>query len=188
MRTKPLPAEWIQSRILPTGALADLHDQAKGITLALLETGCRPSEMCNVAPGNVFLDEDIPYVHILPRVTSRTRFRCRRIPLVGVALQVFRRHPKGFPRYRGRADSYVATTNSYLREHSLLPGSRDSLRAFRFSFWDRLVEHGADRELRATLMGYRFDPLPPLFRSAAPMRLCQEVLSAMAFDFDPSIV
>jgi hypothetical protein len=101
---------------------------------------------------------------------------------------VFRRHPKGFPRYRGRADSYVATTNRYLRKHSLLPSPRDSLQAFRLSFMDRLAEQGADQQLRAALMGYRFDPLPPVFRSAVPMRLCQEVLSAMAFDFDPAIV
>jgi hypothetical protein len=60
MRGEPLPAGWIQARNLALCTLAGLHDQARGISLALLETGCRPSEMCNVTPGNVFLDEDIP--------------------------------------------------------------------------------------------------------------------------------
>jgi integrase len=186
---RALPVDWIQTRILAPGVLAGLHGEARGITLALVETGCRPSELCNIAPENIFLDEDIPHIH-LSRDTMelKTRWQDRRIPLVGVAMEVFRRHPGGFPRYRGKEGTYAATAGRYLKEHGLRPSPRHSLHSFRLSFMDRMIKHGADTELRASVMGYRFDPLPPVFCRTVPLGLCQRVLSAMAFDFDPAIV
>ncbi|KQU94905.1 hypothetical protein ASD12_24570 [Mesorhizobium sp. Root102] len=170
--------------------MSGLNDQARGITLALVETGCRPSELCNIAPENIFLDEELPYIHVSPRDTTefKTRWQDRRIPLVGVAMEVFRRHPNGFPRYRDREDNYAAATNRYLRRQGLWPGPRHSLYSFRLSFMDRMAEHGVDWELTKVLMGYRFDRRTWLFSDTVPLRHCQKALSALALDFDPAIV
>lgn len=110
-----LTIEWIQGGILARGALAGLNDQARGITLALVETGCRPREICDVGPGSIILDGEIPYVRVCGKAhvhESRSDPADRKIPLVGVALEVFKRHPDGFPRYRGKSIAYSARGNT----------------------------------------------------------------------------
>jgi integrase len=195
MRREPLPTDWIQARILAPGALAGLDGQSRGITLALVETGCRPSELCSIAPESIFLDEEVPYLRIIEAKTAtgdaaarKTRLSHRRIPLVGVAAEVFRRHPDGFPRYRDRAKSYAAAADRYLRRHGLLPSPGYSLYSFRRAFECRMMEHGVDLEVRQCLMGGGLDPRPPMFGETVPLQLCQKVLNGMAFDFDPAIV
>jgi integrase len=195
MRREPLPTDWIQARILAPGVLAGLDGQARGITLALVETGCRPSELCSIAPESIFLDAAVPYIRIIRARAApgdatgrKATLSHRRIPLVGVAAAVFRRHPDGFPRYRDRAKSYAAAANRYLRGQGLLPSPECSLYSFRLSFMCRMMEHGVDLEVRQYLMRGRLDPRPPLFSETVPLQLCQKALNEMAFDFDPAIV
>ena len=48
---KDIPAfenEWIENEILAPGALDALNLEARCIVLALIETGCRPSEVANI--------------------------------------------------------------------------------------------------------------------------------------------
>src|SRR3546814_17975760 len=53
----PFPVAWIADRIMAPGALASMNEQARGIVLALIETGARPSEICNLGRGNIILDD-----------------------------------------------------------------------------------------------------------------------------------
>lgn len=183
---EPPSTEWIQGRILVLGALAGLNDQARGITLALIETGCRPSELCNIEPEDIFMDVQVPHIHIRAGSTA-PRCSDRRIPLVGVAMEVFTRHPNGFPRYRNREPSFVSVTNRYLRRHGLWPSTHHSLYALRHAFRMRMLEHGVDPDLRTALMGDRFERLPKFFETA-PLQPCRDALIAMALGFDPAIV
>jgi hypothetical protein len=64
----PFAREWIQGRILAAGALAGMNGEGRGITLAQVETGCRPGELCNIAPEDIFLVDDVPYIHIRARM------------------------------------------------------------------------------------------------------------------------
>ncbi|WP_181168854.1 tyrosine-type recombinase/integrase [Mesorhizobium sp. B2-4-17] len=188
----PFAAEWIRDKILAPGALAAMNDEGRGITLAQVETGCRPGELCNIAPGDIFLDDEVPYIHVRARTDPddtraiKTEQSDRKIPLVGVALEAFKRHPKGFPRYKDKEDSYSAMANKYFKEHGLKPSPQHSVYSLRRAFEDRMLEGGVDLELREVLMGHKLDR--PLYGEKGTLRFRQKVLGAIAFDFDPAIV
>lgn len=191
-KRKPFSREWIESRILAPGALSGLNNQARGITLALIETGCRPGEICNIAAEDVFLDAEVPYIHIQARDRLddarqlKTPQSDRKIPLVGVALEVFKQHPNGFPRYKDKENSFSATVNKFLRENGLKPSPNHTVYSFRHSFEDRMLESKIDLEVREVLMGHKLQR--PLYGEKGTLQFRQELLSAMAFDFEPVIV
>jgi integrase len=172
--------------------LAGLNPEARGITLAMVETGCWPSELCSIVPGNIFLDAEVPYIDIQSRTTPddtrqiKTANSNRKIPLVGVALAVFRKFPSGFLRYKDKESSLSANVNKYLAEHGLRPTEKHSLYSLRHSWEDRMLQGGIDLELREVLMGHALER--PFYGEKGTMEFRRSVLSAIAFDFDPSIV
>ncbi len=188
----PFATEWIQGTILAPGALAGMNDEGRGITLALVETGCRPGELCNIAPRDIFPDAEVPYIHVRARTDPddtrniKTEQSDRKIPLVGVALEVFKRHPKGFPRYKDKEDSYSAMANKYLKENGLRPSPLHSVYSFRHSFEDRMLEGGIDLELREVLVGHKL--ARPVYGEKGTLQFRQKVLGAIALRFDPAIV
>jgi len=119
-KREPFSDEWIQGKILAPGALAGMNDLGRAILLAPVETGCRPAELCNIVPEDIFLDAEVPYIHVRARINPddtrdiKTGQSDRSIPIVGVALDVFRRHPNGGSRYKD--NSYSAAANKYLKE------------------------------------------------------------------------
>ncbi|MHA6687331.1 tyrosine-type recombinase/integrase [Mesorhizobium sp. A556] len=188
----PFAPEWIRDKILAPGALAAMNDQGRGITLALIETGCRPAELCNIVPEDIHLDEEVPYIHVTARTDPddtrdiKTEQSDRKIPLVGVALEVFKRHPKGFLRYKDKEDSYSAMANKYLKENGLKPSQQHAVYSLRHSFEDRMLEGGIDMELREVLVGHKLER--PLYGEKGSLKFRQKVLNQIAFDFDPAIV
>ena len=57
----------------------------------------------------------------------------RVVPLVGVALEVFRRFPDGFSRYREREEALSQLVNKYLRNNGLTTTPQHSLYGLRHS-------------------------------------------------------
>jgi integrase len=100
------PDEWVRGRILAPGALIGIRAELQLITYLLIETGCRPSEIINLQPGDIRMDAEIPYISIRPREAReiKTESSIRDIPLVGVALEAARRSPTGFPHYHDRSE------------------------------------------------------------------------------------
>lgn len=188
----PFATEWIQDKILALGALAGMNDEGRGITLALVETGCRPGEVCNIVEEDILVGAEVPYIHVRARTDPddtraiKTEQSERKIPLVGVALEVFKRHPKGFPRYKDKEDSYSAMANKYLKENGLRPSPQHSVYSFRHSFEDRMLEGGIDLELREVLMGHKLER--PLYGEKGTLQFRQKVLGKIALEFDPAIV
>lgn len=184
--------DWIRDRILAPGALAGMNDELRAITLAQVETGCRPGELCNIAPEDIYLDGDVPYIHIRARTTPgdkrqlKTEESDREIPLVGVSLEAIRRHPRGFPRYKDKESAYSAAANKYFAENGLKPSRGHTVYSFRHSFEDRMLESGVDLEVRAVLMGHKIER--PRYGKKGSLAYRERILSAMAFDFDPAIV
>jgi len=169
-----------------------MNDEGRGITLAQIETGCRPGELCNIVPEDICLDAEVPHIHVRARTgpddtrAIKTEQSDRKIPLVGVALEVFKRHPNGFPRYKDKEDSYSAMANKYLEENGLRPSKQHFVYSFRHSFEDRMLEGRIDLELRKVLMGHKL--AGPLYGEKGTLEFRQKVLGAIAFDFDPAIV
>lgn len=188
----PIPVDWITTKILQPGALATLNDEARGIVLALIETGARPSELANLAPGAIRLSHKVPHLSIEPREDPddpreiKTESSRRLVPLVGLALEVFKRHKAGFPRYRNRENDLSATVNKYFRANSLFPTAGHTLYSFRHSFEDRMKNADFEDELRRLILGHSIDR--PKYGSGGSLEWKQGHMLRIALPFDPAIV
>ncbi|AEH88148.1 tyrosine-type recombinase/integrase [Mesorhizobium opportunistum] len=188
----PIPTEWIRDTMMKPGNLATLNDEARGILLILIETGARPSEICNLEPHAIRLSNKVPHLSIEPREDPanpreiKTESSRRLVPLVGVALAAAERHKTGFPRYRNRENELSATLNHFLRANSLLPTKAHTVYSFRHSFEDRMKEAGLDDELRRLLMGHTVDR--PKYGSGGSLDWRRRELMKIALPFDQSIV
>ncbi|RAZ71811.1 DUF6538 domain-containing protein [Mesorhizobium atlanticum] len=188
----PFPTDWIRDKILAPGALAKLNAEARGIALAFVETGCRPSELANLHEGVIHLDHEVPHISVEPREDPedpreiKTASSVRKVPLVGVALEVFRKHPKGFPQYKDRETQLSATVNKHFKKHELFPTDKHTFYSLRHSFEDRMKNARLDEELRRMLMGHSIDR--PKYGEGGEMKMWQEELMKIALPFDPSIV
>jgi integrase len=189
----PIPTEWIRDTVLAPGALATLNEEARGILLILIETGARPSEICNLEPHAIRLASNkTPHLSIEPREDPdnpreiKTESSRRLVPLMGVALEAAKRHKAGFPRYRNRENDLSAVLNAYLRTHGLLPSNDHTVYSFRHSFEDRMKEGGLDDELRRLLMGHTVDR--PKYGSGGSLDWRRREMLRIVLPFDPSIV
>lgn len=80
----PFDADWISNRILTRGALDRLNHEARLIFLALIEMGCRPSEVCNLTAENIRLDDAVPHLAIRFRLDRliKAEASAREVPLL----------------------------------------------------------------------------------------------------------
>ncbi|MBZ9725889.1 integrase [Mesorhizobium sp. CO1-1-11] len=188
----PFPTDWIRDKIFAPGALATLNDEARGIVLAFAETGARPSELANLHAGVIHLDHEVPHISIEPRDDPddpreiKTASSVRKVPLIGVALEVFKKHPKGFPRYKDREASLSALLNKHFETHGLFPTDKHTVYSLRHSFEDRMKNARLDEELRRMLMGHTIDR--PKYGEGGEMKMWQEELMKIVLPFDPAIV
>ncbi len=139
----------------------NLNREAGLICYALIETGCRPSEIANILPENIKLDAEVPHIRIRSTKARQLKSKAseRDIPLVGVALDAMRQAPNGFPRFRDRGYLLSSSLTKAFKVRGLIPSSQHRIYSFRHSFEKRMLEAGIDYGLRCTLMGHR-NPRP----------------------------
>jgi integrase len=158
----------------------------------MIETGARPSEICNLEPDAIRVDQTVPHLAIEPRIDPddpreiKTASSRRLVPLVGVALEAAKRHQSGFPRYRNRENDLSATLNKYLRTNKLFPTKDHKVYSFRHSFEDRMKDGGLEDELRRILMGHTIDR--PKYGSGGSLEWRRDELMKIVLPFDPAIV
>ena len=154
--TEPFTDNWVRTRILHPGVLEGFRREGALLALALIETGCRPSELANIDPANIRLEDLVPHIRIrqTPGRQLKSRASIRDIPLVGVSLAAMRCVPDGFPHYRERGHLRSAAMMKAFRARQLLPTSAHRIYSFRHSFEKRMLEAGLDHDLRCTLMGH----------------------------------
>lgn len=152
----PFPVSWICERFLVPGAFDGLNREAALLILCLIETGCRPSELCNITGDQIHLESEIPFIEIRFREdwAIKTESSIRQIPLIGVSLEAFKRAPDGFARYRDKETNFSATAMKHLRRMGLLPSANHRVYSLRHSFESRMKEAHLDYELRCLLMGH----------------------------------
>jgi len=152
---KPYPIKFITGTILRTGGLDGLNDQARAIVHVMVNTGMRPVEICNLSPGCILLDAEIPFVRVMPigRVLKSTSSE-RDIPLVGISLDALRAFPRGFDQYVDNGDTLSATVNKYFEENGMWLSQLHTLYSLRHSFKDRLRNAQCPDELTDELMGH----------------------------------
>lgn len=152
----PFPDAWVREKILKPNALKGLKREAQLIAYALIETGCRPSEIANLLPDDICLGAEVPHIRIRPRkgMEIKTQSSIREIPLVGVSLEAMKRAPNGFPHYRDRNDLLSQSLVKAFRNRDLMPSEAHVIYSFRHSFEKRMLEAGLDYGLRCLLMGH----------------------------------
>lgn len=148
--------DWVRTRILKPGVLRGLKWELQLITYILIETGCRPSEIINLKPEHIHLDEEVPFISIKPSQNRqiKTEASIRDIPLVGVALEAARRAPDGFPHYHDRNELFSANMMKAFRSRDLFPTKAHVIYSFRHSLEKRMQEANIDYALRCLLMGH----------------------------------
>lgn len=176
----PFKAAFVRDHILAAGALGELNDQARDVVYLLAATGLRPSEACNLTEETIFLETPVPYIAIIGAGRSlKTANSAREFPLTGLALEVMKRNPMGFPRYRDKSDPLSAIVMKTLSAKQLLPTPAHSLYSLRHTFKDRLREVGAPEELIDRLMGHKTDK--PDYGEGHSIRLKLEWLRKIEF-------
>ncbi|QFT81938.1 Phage integrase family protein [Roseovarius sp. THAF27] len=158
---------WIKETIIGSDAMSGLNEEARDIVIICAETGCREAEIFDLPENSILLDADVPHIWIrveMPDHESdpqanhvsrdiKTGASIRRVPLLGAALDAMRRHPEGFPRFRGNAN-YYNTVNKYFRDNGLFPSAQHTIGGLRHSYESRMRRLGIDNEERAQLMGH----------------------------------
>jgi integrase len=110
-----------------------MNDQARAIVLTIIETGARPSEICNLTEAFIKIDTSVPHILIEPRLDPddpreiKTTTSVRAVPLIGLALAAMKKFPKGFPRYKDKEASMSAALNKFFRENKLFPTPKQDL-------------------------------------------------------------
>jgi integrase len=151
----PFSVNWIKDRILASGALDGLDEEARAIVLVMVNTGARPSEIAALRAATIRLKHNVPHISIEPDGRKmKTKHSRRVIPLVGISLEAIRNFPDGFPRYRG-TDGLSKVVNDYLTATGLRETPAHSLYSLRHSFEDRMLGAGVDERIRRDLMGHR---------------------------------
>lgn len=183
-RKLALPVAWIRDVLLDPVSMAGLNNEARDITITCAETGARIAEVVDLSPDDIILDHEIPHLRLLMIEEGEHRRELknvaskRQIPLLGHALQAMRRHPSGFPRYRGKA-TYYAAVSKYLRERKLFPtppegaGRAYSIGGTRHTYEDRMLQAGIPNEERGLLMGHSLRTLRgrPVYGAGVELRL-----------------
>lgn len=172
LKKPAVPMEYLELWVT-LGAWGAINDEARDIALIAMETGCRASEIYNLPPQAILLNAPIPHILIAVEEEGvykrelKTEASDREIPLVGVALEAMKRHPNGFPRYRGNRN-FNNTANKSMRDVGLLPSDPvgEEWRAgkkrpvyvtvsgVRHTFEDRLKKAGVNSDDRGELMGH----------------------------------
>ena len=195
------PVEWIQRRIIGGEGLEGLNREARDITLVAAACGTRQSEIYDLPPEHIRLNDPIPHLLLQPvldgdyKTQVKNEASVRPVVLLGEALAAMRRNPNGFPRYRGKA-TYSATVNNYLRDNDLLPAvppgetGRYSISSIRHTYEDRMTHAKLSNEERAYMMGHSIGCVRgrPVYGSAPDLRmraLYQEMVAFPTEDWSP---
>lgn len=192
-RKLAFPMPWVQKVLIEQKGLDGLNSQARDIASISAECGSRQSEIFDVPPADIHLNHPIP--HIKLQIVLDPEFRRelknaaskRPVVLLGVGLEVMKRHPEGFSRYRAN-DGYSATVNKFMRKNNLFPPTPDgetgnySMSCTRHTFEDRMVYAKMTNEERAYLMGHSIGKVRgrPVYGSTPDLQmraLYQEMVS-----------
>lgn len=188
----PFAVDWIKGTILKIGAMRTLNEEARRVLLIIIETGARPSEICNLDDKTIRLDDPVPHLVIEPREDPddpreiKTESSRRKVPLVGVALEAAKKQPAGFPRYKNRENDLSRALNKYFTENKLFPTPAHKIYSLRHSFEDRMKVGGIDAELRKIMMGHAIDR--PDYGVGGTLEWRRDELMKIVLPFDPAIV
>ena len=186
---------WSQQQIaavLQTDIICKLNTDQKRILIVCVETGARLSEIANLTPDAIRLDDDVPHIVIEPVTAGKTKRAVknkqsiRTIPLVGAALYALQKQPNGFPKYQDKGDTISANVGSFLKRRNFLLKGQTGVHSLRHSIKDRLREAKVDEALIKAIHGHAEDGI--VYGTGFSLERKLEALEAVALPFDPAVV
>jgi len=184
----PFETAYIRDTFLHGEALRGMNREAKLIFLAMVETGCRPSELANIRPENIHLDAPVPYISVVfvEDRKLKTENSIRDIPLVGVSLEAMKLAPKGFPRYKDKETNLSGALMKYLKKNKLFTKKGQGVYSLRHSYEKRMLEGGLDDEFRRRTLGHDTDR--PEYGDGGSLAWRAEQMKKIVLDFDKDVV
>lgn len=158
----------------------------------LHHTGAQNAEILGLHKDNLFLSCELPHLEIKPEGlrTVKARSRIRKVPLVGLALDVARRlhedTPDGeylFPAYAetNKHDSFSATVMKRLRKFTDNP--KHTIYSLRHRMKDELRECGAGQRVELAIMGHANEKsAADQYGSGVKLSEMSEALERVVFD------
>lgn len=175
-RKLEIPVDWIKEKWFALGAFDGTNAEARDILLISIETGCRQSEIHDLPPDAIVLDHAVPHLRVgfeegENRREIKNSSSVRSVPLVGVALAAAKRHPEGFPRYRGKS-SYSAAMNKYLRNNGLLPSPSHTIGGVRHTWESRILSETKRMDISGEMMGHSVKQIRnrPVYGDETPLQ------------------
>jgi integrase len=160
-RRQAYEPDFVRQHFLTPIKIGGLNAEAADIVRIVALTGMRPSEIVALEEHRIRLDDPVPHLQIRPDARQlKTGASERDMPLVGQALEIMRRHPEGFPRYRASADSFSAIANKCLDSAGLRPTRAHSVYSLRHTFKDRMIAAGIPERIQDELMGHTLKGMP----------------------------
>jgi hypothetical protein len=155
----PFETDHIINKLLHPNNLKGLDDQAQCALFGIAELGIGLTEQVNLEPCNIILNDGIPRLAIIPKKKKglKTKYRRREIPLVGFALETYRKFPNGLTDYADAPDRLSSVLSKHFRDKGLYPSDQHSLYSLRHSFQDRLLAANTPDRVQADLMGHKFN-------------------------------
>ena len=186
-KVPPFEDEWVRTKILVPNLFEGLNNDLRLMIYVLIETGARTSEICNILPENIHLDEDVPYVAIRPTNREiKAKASNRDIPLMGVALEAMKQAPRGFSRYRDKGELVSANLMKAFRQRDLFPSSDHVIYSFRHAFEERMLEANIDHDMRYYLMGH--DNKRPSYGNKGSMEFRRDLLMKIVHPYPNGLV
>ena len=185
----PYSSEWVRTKVLAPGATRKWRPELQLITLMLIETGCRPSEIINLRVEDFHIEEPVPYISIRARTDRevKTDTSERDIPLVGISLEAASRAaPRAFAHYYDKGELFSANMMKNFRNRGLLESPDHKIYSFRHAFEKRMQEANIDYGLRCLLMGHK--TTRPVYGDGGSLAYRRDELLKIAHPFDARVM
>jgi len=131
------------------------------------------------------LDRPIPHLRLAfeegeDRREIKNSSSARLVPHVGVALAAAKRHPNGFPRYRGKSN-YSGTMNKYLRSNGLLQSDQHTIGGVRHTWESRILNATKRMDVSGEMMGHSVKVIRgrPVYGDAMDLARKQELAQSV---------
>lgn len=184
--------EWVKTKFLKGNGLLGLNDEARHIFLLQICFGNRPSEIVNLAPSQIHLEDNQPYIDIAAidegehKRAIKNGQSERKLPLTGMALVIMRKHPEGFTRYRGKANGLSQVVMKHLKTNDLLEGPDHKAYSIRHFFEDLMKQNDVGDDMRRELMGHSIDR--PEYGSGYSLEKKREALERIALPYNKALI
>ena len=178
----PFSKEWVNTKLLATGAFKGLNAEAADTLLVLINTGLRPSEVLSCPLEDFCLEGEIPFIRVAAHGRElKQRHSARDIPLLGVSLEAATRIVRrgGINRYAHKANAWSGVANKYLETNGLKETPQHTVYSLRHYVEDALLSAGIDDRVRADILGHKY--ARPVYGTGGGLKMRKEALAMIAF-------